>query len=869
MLVKYIDSDYIIERLQKPSWGEVEEPDFYITMASNRVKALIFPSEQGDPNNLASYTEEQQEAIKLATAIYTLWYFDTNYDFTNGSVSVNFGGVSMSESKTYNGEMVLPNVFDILKQANLIPTTETFIFSGENNLYADTAINPKSFKDLQQEVERQADVNIKQDAKLVALNDAIANIDGLKTEIWDIQAEQQEQDTKILTNTNNITTLKNDVKTFYGDLLNTQNKVAGIEYNYLKKQSNDIQVVNSLVDFYGNIVVKNNGYVDNVETTAPTSMVNVRHLNNTITPIDTKLTNTTDLLNQTIERLRTLKPFQYVGQYQAGTTYNINQVVSFNNNLYLSTEDNNTTQPPTDKWLLLNEDLLNIDLTDYYTKLEVDGIKNNLQNSITSNTTNITNLNNEVVKIAGNQTITGAKTFDNQVVIRKDGTPLILKANNNDKTYMLIKSSDNATNFSLGANATNTSLEVNRGDLTIKTLQANKNIAFENAARIKFNRSVLEMGTEINAGFGGGEVKFIPEDNSTKTLKFYNNQPNDTRRFKLLVPNPTEDQNPATKAYVDDAIAGVGSSTNQINTNTTNIQNNTNSIQTNTNNITNLQNNYNTLNSEVVKLAGTQTITGQKTFSNTITITKTNGALQFKPGTNQSAYFEFYNGNTRIGYFGKGSSSNNNLTLGAQSGKLSIEASQGTEIHNPVQFGTEIKAGYGGTTVKFIPEDNTTKTLQFYNANANDQRRFKLLVPEPTEAQNPATKNYVDNAISNLQTNGNLGLNLRYQDLVVPNAPTKFEEGNTVKYWFTTISVPEIKFLSAVVNYQGQSNASTIQKYWDFSYSVASGSKVYFHFTADKNTNYRNNTPNWGQTKIRIFYIDSLNTRNSEPYTIA
>ena len=72
MLVKYIDSNYIIETLQKPSWGEVEEPDFYITMASNRVKALIFPSEQGDPNNLASYTEEQQEAIKLATAIYTL-----------------------------------------------------------------------------------------------------------------------------------------------------------------------------------------------------------------------------------------------------------------------------------------------------------------------------------------------------------------------------------------------------------------------------------------------------------------------------------------------------------------------------------------------------------------------------------------------------------------------------------------------------------------------------------------------------------------------------------------------------------------------------------------------------------------------------
>ena len=495
MLVKYIDSNYIIETLQKPSWGEVEEPDFYITMASNRVKALIFPSEQGDPNNLASYTEEQQEAIKLATAIYTLWYFDTNYDFTNGSVSVNFGGVSMSESKTYNGEMVLPNVFDILKQANLIPTTETFIFSGENNLYADTAINPKSFKDLQQEVERQADVNIKQDAKLVALNDAIANIDGLKTEIWDIQAEQQEQDTKILTNTNNITTLQNDVKTFYGDLLNTQNTVAGIEYNYVQKNSNVLQVITGGVDFYEQVVLKQRGYVDNVDTQTPTSMVNIRHLNNTINPINTKLTNTTDLLNQTIDGLRALKPFEYVGQYQAGTAYNINQVVSFNNNLYLSTEDNNTTTPPTDKWLLLNEDMLNIDLTEYYTKLEVDGIKNNLQNDITANTTNITNLNNEVVKIAGNQTITGTKTFNSQIVANEGLT-------------------------------TGTTKSITSGNLEL--------------------------------GYGDGTAYITPEDTSTKTLKYGGrsgrgrfNIDLENQSQLMGIKDPTRAYHAANKNYVD------------------------------------------------------------------------------------------------------------------------------------------------------------------------------------------------------------------------------------------------------------------------------------------------------------------------------
>ena len=67
-------------------------------------------------------------------------------------------------------------------------------------------------------------------------------------------------------------------------------------------------------------------------------------------------------------------------------------------------------------------------------------------------------------------------------------------------------------------------------------------------------------------------------------------------------------------------------------------------------------------------------------------------------------------------------------------------------LRSPIELGTEIKAGYGGGSVKFIPEDNSTKTLQFYNANPNDRRRFNLLVPEPTAAQNPATKEYVDNA---------------------------------------------------------------------------------------------------------------------------
>ena len=87
------------------------------------------------------------------------------------------------------------------------------------------------------------------------------------------------------------------------------------------------------------------------------------------------------------------------------------------------------------------------------------------------------------------------------------------------------------------------------------------------------------------------------------------------------------------------------------------------------------------------------------------------------------------------------------------------EVSGSVALRSPIELGTEIKAGYGGGSVKFIPEDNSTKTLQFYNANPNDTRRFKLLVPEPTEAQNPATKQYVDNKVSAPTLLGTLTLN--------------------------------------------------------------------------------------------------------------
>ena len=97
-------------------------------------------------------------------------------------------------------------------------------------------------------------------------------------------------------------------------------------------------------------------------------------------------------------------------------------------------------------------------------------------------------------------------------------------------------------------------------------------------------------------------------------------------------------------------------------------------------------------------------------------------------------------------------------------------------LRSSIELGTEIKAGYGGTNVKFIPEDNSTKTLQFYNNNANDQRRFNLLIPNPTAAQNPATKQYVDNVRTYIEVFSNTSTVYNNLDKIQLTNPADFTD---------------------------------------------------------------------------------------------
>ena len=63
-------------------------------------------------------------------------------------------------------------------------------------------------------------------------------------------------------------------------LKNVFTKKEADQYYLQKELSNQVQVVKGSVDFYKNVVIKQHGYVDNVDTNVPTSMINKRYLDN-------------------------------------------------------------------------------------------------------------------------------------------------------------------------------------------------------------------------------------------------------------------------------------------------------------------------------------------------------------------------------------------------------------------------------------------------------------------------------------------------------------------------------------------------------------------------------------------------------------
>ena len=68
-----------------------------------------------------------------------------------------------------------------------------------------------------------------------------------------------------------------------GGSTNLEQRVQAIENGYFKKDGNTLQRVNNSSEFYANVVLKQNGYVDHVDTQTPTSLINKQYLEQQLT----------------------------------------------------------------------------------------------------------------------------------------------------------------------------------------------------------------------------------------------------------------------------------------------------------------------------------------------------------------------------------------------------------------------------------------------------------------------------------------------------------------------------------------------------------------------------------------------------------
>ena len=106
-------------------------------------------------------------------------------------------------------------------------------------------------------------------------------------------------------------------------------------YYVQKELPNQLQVVKGSVDFYKNVVLKQNGYVDNVDTNAPTSMINKRYVDNNTLP------KTFEADINEVKRLTKLNTYNYSGN-NAATNWSVSaNTVDFSRPVYISFKQSN------------------------------------------------------------------------------------------------------------------------------------------------------------------------------------------------------------------------------------------------------------------------------------------------------------------------------------------------------------------------------------------------------------------------------------------------------------------------------------------------------------------------------------------------
>ena len=648
---------------------------------------MVDDRSQLDTNHELYRTDFELGQLQEALVFQVQYVLNMGNDFTVGGGSYSIGNINSSYSRPEGRELIAPGVYKLLSNARVYHLNAFGSFSNTNTNEIPLSTSKEIMERVKNEYVAQNQPNAQvgnvayinqshqvsfgspQDLQITTYNtnriagpegyrnnfyeiDSVPNIaffgpdyngtysavhrqemidyvnqnagESLGQEIAQIKQEQEEQNNKININ-------KNLIDSTYEEAIGAVRKNA--------EQDETIRNQETRIESNWNNINNLNQRVGANSNNIQTNTTNIQTNTNNITALDSRLLSVSGLLNQTIDGLRTLRPFKYVGEYQNGTSYNINQLVSYQNNLYLSKEDNNNTIPTSDKWLLINKDTISVDLSDYPTKLEVEAIKNNLQQSITSNTTNITDLQNRTNTIEQNyvsKTTTTPQTIASQITFTQ--TDMVLKFNsgtnnsaylagfksNNQRVWYFGKGSSTSDNFIIGADRGVIKLEpsthvdtsnkkiINVADPTADQDAANKryvdnkvNTNTTNITTIRNNyldktatgaqqiaatslyvNNQLVVNTPYNPIMTPNADLYVSGEGFIENLE----ADNATFNTSVSVPTPTQNDHAANKQYVDNAIANSGGTGSG------------GSIDTS---------NFATLNTN-------QTISGQKTFTNRI-----------------------------------------------------------------------------------------------------------------------------------------------------------------------------------------------------------------------------------------------------------
>ena len=130
---------------------------------------------------------------------------------------------------------------------------------------------------------------------------------------------------------------------------------------------------------------------------------------------------------------------------------------------------------------------------------------------------------------------------------------------------------------------------------------------------------------------------------------------------------------------------------------------------------TDLANRVQALETNAVKITGDQSIAGVKTF------TSTGEVIKINPNSDTSSYLSGYkSGNQRVWYFGKSSSTDNHLRIGADRGNIKLEPNGVVDLNNKkISFLADPAANQDAANKQYVDNRIKKRVLTITNTAGN------------------------------------------------------------------------------------------------------------------------------------------------------